>query len=101
MKLPRALATSRFLARGVNRVGDADAAQLEALGVTVIDLTNVSDRENVNHSKFANSPEVVQIIGGQILKGDSIHTSPVEPGVLADIFNNLTNATQSALSPGG
>lgn len=97
----KALATSRFLARGVNRVGDADVAQLDALGVTVIDLTNVSDKENINHSKFANSPEVVQIIGGEMLTGDSLHTAPTDPGILADIFVDLTNATQSAVSPGG
>ncbi len=96
----KALATSRFLARGVNRVGDADTEQLEALGVTVIDLTTVSDRESSNHSKFANSPEVVRIIGGRMLKGDSIHPSPVEPGVLAGIFASLNSVTQSILSPG-
>lgn len=97
----KALATSRFLARGVNRVGDADVAQLEALGVTVIDLTNVDDRESTNHSKFANSPEVVQVIGGEILKGDSIHTAPTDPGILADIFHGISNSTQGVLNPGG
>lgn len=97
----RALATSRFLARGVNRVGDADVAQLEALGVTVIDLSTVRDRESTNHSKFANSPEVVQFIGGEVLKGDSIHTSPVEPGFLANIYHGLSNTTQAVLNPGG
>ena len=85
----------------MNRVGDADVAQLEALGVTVIDLTNLDDRESTNHSKFANSPEVVRVIGGEILKGDSIHTAPTDPGILADIFHGISNSTQGVLNPGG
>ena len=97
----KALATSRFLARGVNRVGDADVAQLEALGVTVIDLTTVNDTNSVNHTKFADSPEAVQIIGAEMLKGDSLHTAPTDPGILANIFNDLSNSTQNAVSSGG
>ncbi|KUJ79248.1 hypothetical protein AVO44_08400 [Ruegeria profundi] len=96
----KALNVSRFLARGVNRVGDADVAQLDALGVTVIDLTTVKDTNSTNHTKFADSPEVVQIIGGEMLKGDSLHTAPTDPGVLGNIFKDLTNATQSIADPG-
>lgn len=95
----KALSVSRFLARGVNRVGDADVAQLDALGVTVIDLTNVKDTNSTNHTKFADSPEAVQIIGGEMLKGDSLHTGPRDPGVLGNIFADMTNTAQSALSP--
>ena len=96
----KALNVSRFLARGVDRVGDADVAQLEALGVTVIDLTDVKDIGSNNHSKFADSPEVVQVIGGQMLKGDSLHTAPKDPGFLANVYLDLSNAAQGALRPG-
>lgn len=96
----KALAASRFLARGVNRVGDADVSQLDALGVTVIDLTKVSDPGSNNHSKFADSPEVVQVLGGEMLKGDSLHTAPTDQSVLADFYRGLSSLAQSVVSPG-
>ena len=58
-----ALRMSRRIAGGVPRVGAADAAELEQLGVTVIDLSEISDSSSGSHSKFAGSPEVVQLIG--------------------------------------
>lgn len=58
-----ALRFSRRIAGGVPRVGAADTAELEKLGVTVIDLSRISDSSYGSHSKFAGSPEVVQLIG--------------------------------------
>ncbi|MGK0261086.1 MAG: esterase/lipase superfamily enzyme [Candidatus Azotimanducaceae bacterium] len=58
-----ALGFSRRVSGGVSRVGSADAAELANLGVTVIDLSNVDDSKSGSHSKFAGSPEVVQLIG--------------------------------------
>ncbi len=58
-----ALRVSRRLAGGVPRVGATDAAELEKLGVTVIDLSEIEDSSSGSHSKFAGSPEVVQFIG--------------------------------------
>lgn len=58
-----ALRLSRRIAGGVPRVGAADALQLEKLGVTVIDLSRIEDSSSGSHSKFAGSPEVVQLIG--------------------------------------
>jgi esterase/lipase superfamily enzyme len=58
-----ALRVSRVIAGGVPRVGAADAAELEELGVTVIDLSEIDDSSAGSHSKFAGSPEVVQLIG--------------------------------------
>jgi esterase/lipase superfamily enzyme len=59
----RALRVSRLIAGGVPRVGAADAAELERLGLTVIDLSEIADSSSGSHSKFAGSPEVVQLIG--------------------------------------
>jgi esterase/lipase superfamily enzyme len=59
----RALRVSRLIAGGVPRVGAADAAELEQLGLTVIDLSEIDDSSSGSHSKFAGSPEVVQLIG--------------------------------------
>jgi esterase/lipase superfamily enzyme len=58
-----ALRFSRRIAGGVPRVGAADTAELEALGVTVIDLSEIDNSSSGSHSKFAGSPEVVQLIG--------------------------------------
>ena len=59
----RALLVSRRIAGGVPRVGAADAEELETLGLTVIDLSKIEDSSSGSHSKFAGSPEVVQLIG--------------------------------------
>ena len=58
-----ALRMSRLIAGGVPRVGDADPAELDKLGLTVVDLSEIADSSSGSHSKFAGSPEVVQLIG--------------------------------------
>jgi len=37
--------------------------ELEKLGLTVIDLSGIDDSSSGSHSKFAGSPEMVQLIG--------------------------------------
>ncbi len=59
----KALRVSRLIAGGVPRVGATDAAELEKLGLTVIDLSEIEDSSSGSHSKFTGSPEVVQLIG--------------------------------------
>ena len=58
-----ALGFSRRISGGISRVGATDAAELTELGVTVIDLSKIDDSKSGSHSKFAGSPEVVQLIG--------------------------------------
>jgi esterase/lipase superfamily enzyme len=58
-----ALRASRLIAGGIPRVGAADAEELEKLGVTVIDLSQIDDSSSGSHAKFAGSPEVVQLLG--------------------------------------
>ena len=58
-----ALRVSRRIAGGVPRVGAADAEELEEIGLTVIDLSEIDDSNSGSHSKFAGSPQVVQLIG--------------------------------------
>ena len=58
-----ALRFSRRIAGGVPRVGAADTRELEELGLTVIDLSQIEDSSSGSHSKFAGSPEVVKLIG--------------------------------------
>jgi esterase/lipase superfamily enzyme len=58
-----ALRASRLIAGGIPRVGATDAEELEKLGVTVIDLSQIDDSTTGSHAKFAGSPEVVQLLG--------------------------------------
>ncbi|MGE4326487.1 MAG: alpha/beta hydrolase [Pseudodonghicola sp.] len=76
-----ALRLSRQVSGGVVRVGAADAAELAKLGVTVIDLSRVRDSGSGTHSKFAGSPEVVQMIG-QSLQSHNYDQPPRDPSVL-------------------
>lgn len=65
----RALGLSSFLARRP-RAGSIEPEALTRLGVNVIDLSQVHDTNSVNHSKFVDAPEVVQLLGQRILAGD-------------------------------
>jgi esterase/lipase superfamily enzyme len=65
----RALGFSSFLARRP-RVGSIEPDALTRLGVNVIDLSEVRDTNSVNHTKFLDAPEVVQLLGNRILAGD-------------------------------
>lgn len=58
-----ALRASRIIAGGVDRVGNADAEEIGALGVTAIDLSEIDDSRTGSHSKFTGSPEIVRLIG--------------------------------------
>ena len=43
--------------------------------IKVFDLTKEKSDDSLNHGKFANSPEVVQIIGGQLASGQTLTDS--------------------------
>lgn len=75
-----ALRVSRRLAGGVPRVGAADTAELERLGLTVIDVSEISDSSSGSHSKFAGSPEVVRLIGAGLNRDGGI-TGASAPGL--------------------
>lgn len=83
----RALMVSRRISGGVDRVGAADAEELSSLGVTVIDLSEIDDSASGTHSKFAGSPEVVQLIGSSLEK-DNFDTK-VKPPTLVEVLNDV------------
>lgn len=75
----RALAISRFLAGRMRRLGAIDPSQepyrsrLEAAGdVTVIDLSAYKSGDRLNHGRFAESPEIVQLIGSNLVNGQTL-----------------------------
>ena len=73
-----ALAASTTIAGGISRVGSADPERLAALGVNVIDLSDIEDTGSINHSKFSESPEIVQIIGKGIKEGNTLNAQSAE-----------------------
>lgn len=76
----RALKASRRVAGGIPRVGLTDAEALEEeFGVVVIDLSEIDDSGTNSHSKFASSPEVVQLIGFGLNSTDDFGQSTAPP----------------------
>jgi esterase/lipase superfamily enzyme len=82
----RALAASRFISGDVQRLGAINPAEepyrskLEKAGITVIDLTKVKAGDSLNHGKFAENPEVVQLIGQRLVTGQTLTDSNVSLG---------------------
>lgn len=74
----KVLGVSKRISGGVPRVGASHAAPLEELGVTVINLTQIDDSSSGTHSKFAGSPNVVQLIG-KSLKQDNFDRGQKAP----------------------
>lgn len=77
----RALLASRRIAGGVPRVGAVNPALLEGMGVTIIDLSEISDSSSGSHSKFAGSPEVVQLIGAGLNRAGGFTQKTRTPGL--------------------
>jgi esterase/lipase superfamily enzyme len=67
----RALRLSGLIAGSRPRVGDyKDAADLASYGVTVVDLSSVKGSDSFNHTKFADNPELVKMIGQRLREDD-------------------------------
>ena len=77
----RALAFSRIIGGGVPRVGAANAVELADLGVTVIDLTEIDDSSSGSHSKFAGSPEAVQLLGNGLNRHSQLDRKSAGPRI--------------------
>ncbi|MEM1009654.1 MAG: alpha/beta fold hydrolase, partial [Myxococcota bacterium] len=71
----KALSLSRRIAGGLDRVGSTDPERLAALGLKVLDLSEIDDKSTANHSKFADSPAIVKLIGRGIQQGNTLTTS--------------------------
>jgi esterase/lipase superfamily enzyme len=83
----RALKVSSIISGDVTRVGAIDPSaepyrtQLERAGITAIDLTKVeTEGDSLHHGKFAESPQIVQLIGQRLAKGQTLTDSDVSLG---------------------
>ena len=96
----RALELSRRLAGGVDRLGAIDPSQephrsrLERTGVTVLDLTALETGDRLNHGKFAESPEVVRLLGRRLIAGQKVSEDHVG---LADRLGAVTMGAAGAI----
>ncbi|KQV15639.1 esterase [Rhizobium sp. Root1203] len=95
----RALAASSFITGRVSRLGAINPAaepyrsRLEQAGITAIDLTKVKSDDSLNHGKFAESPEIVQLIGQRLMTGQTLTDSNVSlgQGITAVVGGTVTN----------
>jgi len=96
----RALAISKRVAGGLSRVGASDPERLAALGLKVLDLSEIDDKSSANHSKFADSPAIVQLIGRGIKEGNNLSasttTSPPPRTLVGSVFKSFTAIPSAA-----
>jgi esterase/lipase superfamily enzyme len=82
----RALAASRHFWGDVARVGAIDPGVepyreiLASEGIKVFDLTKLKSDDDLRHSKFASSPEVVRLIGERLVDGQPIEEDGTDLG---------------------
>lgn len=75
-----ALTLSKFLWGSTARLGSIDPRRepyrtaLLRARIEVVDLTSLESLDGLNHSKFAQAPQVVQFIGRRLSRGQSIDT---------------------------
>ena len=82
----RALTLSKHISGNVDRLGHIDPttepyrSQLEMAGISVLDLTKLKSGDPLNHGKFAESPEVVRLIGDRLIAGQAVSDSQIGLG---------------------
>lgn len=81
-----ALALSRYLDGGIDRVGDAIPeavryrARLRAFNVVTINLTKLKSGDRFNHDEFAESPQIIRLIGSRLIDDQEISGSELTLG---------------------
>jgi esterase/lipase superfamily enzyme len=82
----RALSLSRRISGNIDRLGQVDPTvepyrtEFEKAGIVVLDLTKLKGGDRLNHGKFAESPEVVKLIGNRLIAGQTVTDSDVGIG---------------------
>jgi esterase/lipase superfamily enzyme len=93
----RALDLSRIIAGNKPRVGGYEnAADLAELGVVVVDLSNASAGDRLNHTKFADNPVLVKLLGEKLLEDSTFGTA--ELGGKGSRIGNLAGGITQTIS---
>jgi esterase/lipase superfamily enzyme len=92
----KALRLSGLIAGRKARVGDdANAADLAALGVTVVDLSTIQSGDKLNHAKFADNPVLVQLLGERLRLPEGLQPTPQQANErINDLAGGLGQAAQ-------
>lgn len=95
----KALAASKIIWGSTARLGDIDPADtrymdfMHAHRIHVVNMTGLKTEDGMNHGKFAESPEVIRLIGQQLATGQPISDQKLNP---ADSVNLLGASVVSA-----
>ncbi|TZG36034.1 alpha/beta fold hydrolase [Agrobacterium sp. B1(2019)] len=87
-----ALSISRFLSGEKDRLGSIDPdvepyrSKLQNADLSVVDLTKVSSGDRFHHGKFAESPEIVRLIGKRLIEGQDISGTDLVTGMRLPIL---------------
>lgn len=98
----KALAISRRLWGGVERAGAVDPrvepyrSAFEKSRINVVDLTDVKSDDALNHSKFAESPEIVRMIGQRLAAGQTLNDGRASLGEKIGVFTAGAASTVGA-----
>lgn len=85
----RALGLSSLLAGRRERVGAViKAEELAEYGVTVVDVTEMTAGDSLNHTKFAENPALVKLLGVALTREDIA----TDNGTLAGQLNSITSS---------
>jgi esterase/lipase superfamily enzyme len=82
----RALSLSRRISGNVDRLGQVDPTvepyrtEFEKAGIVVLDRTALKTGDRLNHGKFAESPEMVKLLGNRLIAGQAVTDSEVGLG---------------------
>jgi esterase/lipase superfamily enzyme len=82
----RALAFSRRIGGDITRLGAINPndepykSQMAKDSIVVIDLAKLKSGDSMNHGKFAESPAVVQLIGEQLIAGQTVTDASLSVG---------------------
>lgn len=100
MRDRRALAFSQRVWGNVSRLGPSTRSsppyneELAENDISVIDLTKIKAEDSLHHSKFAESPEIVQLIGHRLSSGQTLADSRLG---LGDHFVDATAGAAQAV----
>lgn len=91
----QALRLSGLIAGRKPRLGDySQAADLAKLGVTIVDLSNVRASDSLSHTKFADNPELLRLLGQRLAEDQSPGTGQ---GQITERVNNLARGIGQTL----
>jgi len=93
----RALGFASFLSGSRERVGAIlNAEELAEYGVTVVDVTALSAADSLNHTKFAENPVLVKLLGVTLTREDTIVNDRTLSNQLSSITGSIGQTVGNA-----